>query len=171
MATQPSLLRILQPGDSSLNDADILIRIERDSDGFVLDANHTDVVQRKFKLDTNCQNPWIPLAKGKGNATGRLETSISLDRTIFKDGDYIVNFHDNRFPSRDIFEMSQIYIYDGKSSTPRPFKDFEIAIRLMQIKIAAHKLPNTLGALLNAMNARQIQIEQKLDALIAKGPK
>ena len=168
-ATTPlPVLRILQPNDSYLNDGEVAIRIERDSDGFVYDANNTDVAQRVFKADASCQNPWILLKKGASNSNGRLEANISIDPKIFKDGDYIVNFHDNRFPTRTIFGMDAVYIYLGKPTTPRPFQDYEIANRVIECKMAAHKNAGTWGAMTNDMNDRLIRVEQKLDKIIAK---
>lgn len=162
------VLRILQPNDSYMNDGDVVVRIERDSDGLIFDANNTDAVQRTFKPDAQCQNPWIPLKRGSTNASGRLESSIKIDPAIFKDGDYVVNFHDNRFPTKVIFGMDSIYIYLGKPNTPRPFQDYEIAIRVIECKMAAHKIAGTLGAMINNMNDRLTRVEQKIDRIIAK---
>ena len=147
-----SVLKILQPNDLYLKDGDVQVRIERTSDGFIFDANNSAPDQRVFKVSTACENPWISLMQNVNVA--RLEAEIPISRDVFPDGNYIVNYHDARFPDKVVISMDEIYVFNGKAETPRPLQDYQVAGRIMQIRIGQHTIPGSLGELLNGISTR-----------------
>lgn len=161
-----SVLKILQPNELYLKDGEIQVRVERPSDGFVFDANNSVPDQRIFKASTACENPWISLMQGVN--VGRLEAEIPISRDVFTDGNYIVNYHDARFPDKVVISMDEIYVFNGKAETPRPLQDHQVASRIMQIKIAQHTVPGSLGELLNGIVTRIDNLLVRIESVETK---
>lgn len=135
------------------------VRIKRQSDRFIFD--NTD---KTFKLEAKVNSPWIELKASTSPVTPNLvETFVELDVKQFIDGDYTIYYHDTSIPIKKLFDIAEVYIRDGSSTTQRVPSATEIAARILDGNINSHKIVGSVGAWMIDVTNRLQAIQTKLD--------